>query len=185
MEERLLAQLDQILQNPQIESAKQGIENLYFSEIILFKIVGALITIFFAASTLYFMIKTGWLPTRIDRAEDVILKRNLAKRRSTKGWRHVQKHFFQGDDNSLRIAVIEADKILDDALKARGFKGENLGERLKKVNRDEFPNLNDIWEAHKLRNRMVHETDFKMKRDIAERALGVYERTFKELGLID
>ena len=181
----LLAQINQILQNPQVDSARQQAETFYWSWLATFKAASVFLTTFFAASTIYFMIRTGWLPNRIDRTEDVILKKNLPKKRSKRGWSHVQKHFFKGDDNSLKIAIIEADKILDDILKAGGFRGENLGERLKKITKAQFPNLDEIWEAHKLRNRLVHETDFKLNRDTAERALGVYERTFKDLGLLD
>ena len=181
----LLAQINQALQNPQVESLKQGVESFYWSKLTTFKAASVFITAIFVASTLFFMIKTGWLALRIDRTEDVILRKNLPRRRSMKGWRHVQRHFFKGDDNSLKVALIEADKILDDALKAGGFKGENLGERLKKITEAQLPNLDQIWEAHKLRNRIVHETDFKLNRDTAERALGVYEKAFKDFGLLD
>ncbi len=184
-ENNLLAQINNAFQNSGVQPSVNQFMSSYLSNLPELKALSIFLTVFFVASTIYFMIRTGWLPTRIDRAEDVILKRNLPKRRSMKGWRHIQKHFFKGDDNSLKIALIEADKILDEALKAGGFKGENLGERLKKITEAQLPNLDEVWEAHKLRNRLVHETDFKLNRDTAERALGVYERTFKDLGLLD
>ncbi len=181
----LLAQISQVMQNPQVQASKLWLQSFYGSALTPLEILGVLLTLFFIASTLFFMIRTGWLPTRIDRTEDIILKKNLPKKKSIKGWRRVQGNFFKGDDNSLKIAIMEADKILDEALKAGGFKGENLGDRLKKLTEAQIPNLNEVWEAHKLRNRIAHETDFKLNRDTAERALSIFENAFKDLGLLD
>jgi hypothetical protein len=66
-----------------------------------------------------------------------------------------------------------------------GFRGGSLGDKLKKLTTAEISNLDEVWEAHKLRNRIVHELDFKLNREIAEKALGIYQRTFEELGLLD
>ena len=42
-----------------------------------------------------------------------------------------------------------------------------------------MPNLNELWQAHKLRNQIAHEPNFKLKRDLAERALGIYETALR------
>jgi len=34
------------------------------------------------------------------------------------------------------------------------------------------------------RNQIAHEPDFKLKRDLAERALGIYETALKNLGVL-
>lgn len=180
----LLAQINDILRNPSVQSSTRWFENNYFVSLPFLKTLSVFVTAFFIASTLFFMIRTGWLPTRIDRTEDIILKKNLPKKRTTSGWRKVQMNFFKGDHPNLKIAILDADKLLNDALKAAGFKGEDLGDRLKGVAREQLPNLDDVWEAHKLRNRIAHETDFRFNRDTAERALEAYEKAFKDLGIL-
>jgi hypothetical protein len=61
-----------------------------------------------------------------------------------------------------RLGIIEADKLVDTVLKKAGIKGETLGERLrnsqKLVSRDVYSNM---WEAHKVRNQIVHDHDFE------------------------
>lgn len=61
--------------------------------------------------------------------------------------------------------LIEYDKLLDHILKTRKVSGETLGERLKNsrtlFSRAEY---NDIWEAHKLRNRVVHEVGINIEK---------------------
>lgn len=61
---------------------------------------------------------------------------------------------------SLQQLLIETDKLLDYTLQQRKVKGETLGERLKNA-KDLFDRstYNNVWEAHKLRNQLVHEVD--------------------------
>jgi hypothetical protein len=148
------------------------------------QLLGLALTIFFVASSIYFIVITGWLQFRVDTARTVLFKHNVGKKRTIKAWKQVKRHVHDGDDNSLRLAVIEADKILDQVLKLAGYPGEQLGERLKLMNEEQLPNLNQIWEAHKLRNRIVHETNFSLNRATAERALTIYEQAFKDLELL-
>ena len=78
-------------------------------------------------------------------------------------------------------AVIEADKLLDELLGARGYAG-SLGEKLKKAG-PAFSNVNDVWGVHKLRNRLVHELGAGLGREEASAALNKYERAYKDIGL--
>jgi hypothetical protein len=60
-----------------------------------------------------------------------------------------------------------------------------LGDRLKRAKTSQIPNLDELWQAHKLRNQIAHEPDFKLKRDLAERALAIYETTLRNLGVLE
>ncbi len=151
----------------------------------LFKFLSVMLTIFFVASIIYFINATGYARSRMERFDDAVLDTKVSKRRSTKAWRDVQKHVFTGDENSLKIALLEADKLLDEALKLSGVPGSNLGDRLKSLTESDLPNLQMVWEAHKLRNRLAHEQNFTLNRDTAERALTIYEEALKTLGLIE
>lgn len=97
--------------------------------------------------------------------------------------------FLRGEWESIRAkldrepkhALIEADKLLDFVLVRRGFTG-SLGEKLKKAEKF-FNNKDDIWAAHKLRNRAVHEVGFNITEREARKALSVYKRTLWDLGV--
>lgn len=58
----------------------------------------------------------------------------------------------------VKTALIDLDKLLDYILKSKHVKGNTLGERLKNskhlFNKSDY---NYIWQAHKLRNELVHE----------------------------
>lgn len=91
----------------------------------------------------------------------------------------------QAEDGSAgrQLAVINADKLLDRAMREKHFKGENMGERLKK-HPNSFSKLNDVWSAHKLRNRIAHESNVKVSETEAQKALKGLERGLRDLGAL-
>lgn len=170
---------------PQANALSQSATAFYFTNLTLLQTISVILSVCFVAATIYVMIRTGWLAIRIDRVRDVILKTDMSKKRVHDTWENIERHFFAGDDNDLKVAVIEADTLLDEALRNAGIPGTQLGDRLKKISASNLPNLEEVWQAHKLRNRIAHEADFALKRDLAERALTVYEKALTHLGVLE
>lgn len=98
-------------------------------------------------------------------------------------WMTIEQQLVRGEEASSHLVILNADKLLDQALKQRGFKGETMGERMKAA-RDTWSNANNVWNAHKLRNRIAHETEVKVGYDTARRALAAYKRALKDVGAI-
>lgn len=86
------------------------------------------------------------------------------------------------DLGSQQMAILNADKLLDKALKARGYKGETMGDRLKNA-RAALKNNNAVWAAHKLRNQIAHE-DITIKPHTARHALNAFKNGLKDLGAL-
>ena len=111
------------------------------------------------------------------------------RKRSGLDHAHYQKQwatiegFKQNGGAGLQLAIFEADKLLDHALKGRGFRGETMGERLKGANRA-FMNTNAVWDAHKLRNRLAHEQNVQLSTGAADRALASFKAALKDLGAL-
>lgn len=82
-----------------------------------------------------------------------------------------------------KMAVIEADKLLDNVLRSMMLPGETLGERLKMA-AYKYPKIKDVWNAHRLRNQLVHETSFELSEREANRALNDFEKTLKMLNVL-
>jgi hypothetical protein len=80
------------------------------------------------------------------------------------------------------LAIINADKLLDEALKKRHFKGKTMGERLVAAQR-EFSNNDAVWFGHKLRNKLVHE-DIRPKETDVKQALVGLRQGLKDLGAL-
>jgi len=88
-----------------------------------------------------------------------------------------------GGGNGLRQAVSEADKLLDYAMKAQGYSGETMADRLKQA-QGNLSDRNAVWNAHKLRNALAHEVGFDLVASQAQGALGAFERGLKDLGAL-
>lgn len=81
------------------------------------------------------------------------------------------------------LAIVDADKLLDQALKKHRFKGKTMGERM--VSAQRMISDNDaVWYAHKLRNRLVHEPNVRLKKKEAQTALAGFRQGLKDLGAL-
>lgn len=97
---------------------------------------------------------------------------------------NIQRHVDSGNPNDWKLAIIEADVMLDELLKQRGYAGNSLGERLRSISPQQLETLNDAWEAHKVRNRIAHEgQDFVLTQRIAQETVTRYQRVFAEFGV--
>lgn len=64
----------------------------------------------------------------------------------------------------LKHAVMEADKLVDYALKAQGYRGETFADRLRSAEKNMGQDVyNQLWQGHKIRNQIAHESGFTMK----------------------
>ncbi|MBL8159211.1 hypothetical protein JNJ66_02020 [Candidatus Saccharibacteria bacterium] len=110
------------------------------------------------------------------------VKRRLDTAKYDAKWRQIEGQLRDGS-SGRQLAVVNADKLLDAAMQELGFRGKTMGERLKNY-RTRFSDNNGIWEAHKLRNRIAHETDVHVNEQQALRALAQLKRGLKDLGAL-
>ena len=98
-------------------------------------------------------------------------------------WLEIENSFAKDNPASWQLAILNADKLVDRALRESKYKGKTMGERMKSA-QNTWSNANYIWGAHKIRNRLAHDTDVKLSHDIARRALAAYKQALKDLGAI-
>ena len=113
-------------------------------------------------------------------------KRNkkLNQAKFTEQWAGLQK--LCSSRKNWPTAIFEADKLVDEALKKRRFKGKTTGERL--VSAQHHLTSNDkIWFGHKLRNKLEQENiDVRTlkKQDMMD-ALGGFRQALRDLGALE
>ncbi|MEO6513538.1 MAG: hypothetical protein ABIR37_02500 [Candidatus Saccharimonadales bacterium] len=111
--------------------------------------------------------------------------RRKPKKLNTKRY-HEQWTEVQGlckSKNTWPLAIINGDKLLDDALKARRYKGKTMGERLVAAQRDISDN-DSVWFGHKLRNKLVHEETPPLKQNEVMKVLTGFRQALKDLGAL-
>lgn len=97
---------------------------------------------------------------------------------------NIQNGLKKEEPSSYAMTIIKGDKLLDKALCEIGAPGRTMGDRLKKVGKDKFTQLNSVWHAHKLRNEIAHESDFEPSYAQAQHALETYKQALQDLGAI-
>jgi hypothetical protein len=108
-------------------------------------------------------------------------KRKLKVEHFETRWKALQK--LCADKSTWPLAVIDADKLLDDALKKLKYKGKTMGERLVAAQRDMTDN-DSVWYAHKLRNKLVHEDVSTIKEVAVKDALKGVRQALRDLGAL-
>lgn len=95
-------------------------------------------------------------------------------------WERVKSHIDSHNQNDWKQAILEADIILDEILTGMGYRGESVGEKLKRATTGDFKSLQDAWEAHKVRNQIAHEPGFALGHHEAKAAIANYRKVFEE-----
>ncbi|OGZ30959.1 MAG: hypothetical protein A2931_02510 [Candidatus Niyogibacteria bacterium RIFCSPLOWO2_01_FULL_45_48] len=104
--------------------------------------------------------------------------------RTRRRWDDIVKKAKTAGSPGYSMAVIEADILLEETMGRLGFLGKNLAERLRTSAPGELPSINDIWEAHKLRNRIAHESSFRPSYEETMKSLSAYRKALEELRTI-
>ncbi len=98
-------------------------------------------------------------------------------------WSDIQTSLGLGGTTHFGSAVVAADKLLDHVLKQKGYAGDTMGERLKSARDDVSPAIyHNVWQAHKLRNQLVHEVATEVLSFQAKEAIQSYAAMLQELG---
>ncbi len=100
-------------------------------------------------------------------------------------WEEIVRLSESQNPSDWRLAIIEADIILNDLLDKLQLPGDTMGEKLKAVEPSDFTTIESAWEAHKARNVIAHEgSNILLNQREALRILSLYEAVFEEFELI-
>jgi hypothetical protein len=102
----------------------------------------------------------------------------------TQEWEKIINRLDSGDEANYKLAVIEADKLLDTVLKKLTIPGSTMGERLKAIPVSQLPSIDNVWQVHRLRNHLVHTTEFVLTENKAKQAMIIYKQAFTELKVL-
>lgn len=124
---------------------------------------------------IFLMVEKG-----ISRLFDLVFKKNqfeiFPKGEISRMWAEVEAM-------EPKMAIIEADKLVDTVLKRAGIKGESMADRLRRcekmVDRSSYQAM---WDAHKVRNQLVHEFDHGFNDTRAHEVLWKMKKFLVSLG---
>ena len=140
------------------------------------------LSLFLVVSIVVLAFRSNWLKFLIleDTAEFLSFK-PYGIRKIVNVWNKIMRRVETGVESEYKLAILEADSVLDNTLKRMGFVGETLGERLEKLTAATIPNIEEIEKVHKIRNNIVHDPSYKLSLDETKETLAVYEQALRDL----
>lgn len=150
--------------------------------LLLVKILFIFFSLFFLGGAIYFLVTTTWLKKIIVQdLVEVLTFKPYWTREFARKWNKTMKRLDTGLESEYKLAIIEGDSMLNEALEKRGYLGESLGERLEKVTEATVPNITRVREAHKICNNVIHDPDYRLILEQARKVLVVYGQALHDL----
>lgn len=81
-------------------------------------------------------------------------------------------------------AIVEADQLLDRALKRRRYKGKSMGERMVSAQRA-ITNNDQLWFAHNLAKKVSADTEMRLKEADVKAALYAFRDALRDIGALE
>ncbi|MFO0765034.1 MAG: hypothetical protein U0487_03250 [Patescibacteria group bacterium] len=127
---------------------------------------------FIAVLAVVFLLVLAYLKLKPGTGDD-----GLDRKKIRETWAEIQKTSGMGL-MGMKLAVIEADKLVDNVMRQLLIPGETMGERMKMAE-FKYPDIRRVWPAHRIRNQLVHDATFQLRMGDGKEALQAYERALK------
>ena len=99
-------------------------------------------------------------------------------------WERILSLLEDQNPNAWKVAIIDSDIMAEDILRNEGLSGETMADILKSISKSEFALIDDLWAAHKYRNRVAHSSEELRKEEVDE-AITKFGKVFRNLKYID
>jgi len=100
-------------------------------------------------------------------------------------WKYIQTLIDSPNESDWRIAILEADTLLEESFKELDIVGNTMAELLEEAKTNGYPHIGDAWDAHIVRNKIAHEgTDFPLSQIEGRRVIKLYQNIFEDLKVI-
>lgn len=126
---------------------------------------------------------TNYINMKKEQFLEPLGKDYVSRRRSLIAWNRIQQRLASEDSNNWKIAILEAERILNEILKMSGYLGK-LSDQLKILTEEQLKNIEDVGRAYAIGVKIKNDPSFVLTQDEAKEVIGVYEQSFRELNLI-
>ncbi|NOQ68190.1 hypothetical protein GQ568_01995 [Patescibacteria group bacterium] len=143
-------------------------------------------TILFIIGIILILIRVeGGFKIRIKEAmEEAMEAGRLPKTKVQKEWEAISYNLDSNNSEDYKKAVASAEELFNRVLKMANFSGSNIEDRLRKIPDSQLEFKEDIIWAHKLKEKIFEDESFEVEREEAKRAVYIFERALKEMGVL-
>jgi len=98
-------------------------------------------------------------------------------------WQEIESLMRLTGASHFEKAIIRGDKLVNHIMDLRGARGETFADRVRDF-RKEFSDYSGLWQAHILRNKIVHEPEFEVYKFMADKAIKNFKRALEDLRVL-
>ncbi len=166
------------------ESFREAIATWWY----IFSITSFVISALLLVGTVYAIIRYSELrkieDEALDEAERAFRQSHAAVGEHSK-WQRIMAHASSESPSDWRVAIMEADIMLDELLESLGYSGGTIADKLKTAQPGAFRSIEDAWSAHKVRNAVAHRgSDFVLTKRATQETITQYQHVFEEFKVI-
>jgi hypothetical protein len=114
-----------------------------------------------------------------------LLMEKEKERNANPRWHYILTLIESPNESDWRVAIIEADSMLEENLREKGISGETVSELLEGAKGGGYRSIQDAWDAHLVRNKIAHDgVDFPLSQVEGRRVIKMYQNFFEEMGIV-
>ena len=157
---------------------------------IIIGFISSALSIFFIAIIIFCLVRMREIQNEEKHELDHEIHLALARDKETERadnprWHYILTLIESPNESDWRVAIIEADTMLEEILRARGFAGETMSELLEGAKTSGYASIQGAWDAHIIRNKIAHQgSEFPLTQIEGRRIIRLYQNFFEELKAI-
>lgn len=153
-------------------------------------IISSLLSIFFIAVIIFSLVRMREIQMHekeelAHEIHEALMHDKEASRDENPRWHYILTLIESSNESDWRVAIIEADSMLDELLREKGLTGESVSELLESARSNGYRSIQNAWDAHLVRNQIAHAgSDFSLTQVEGRRVIKMFQNFFEELGAI-
>jgi len=153
-----------------------------------FRTIGFMLSLGFFIGIVYSIVSSTYVSAEVKkkRYEHFVQpepKKGPSPRRQR--WEDTADMFRSGNPTNWRVAIIDADSMLEELIIEMGYQGDTFADRLKAMQRAGVPWTDAAWDVHLLRNKVAHEgSRYPLTDREVFRAFKIYENILAGSGYL-
>ncbi len=146
------------------------------------KIIFILFSVFFLGAVVYFYLNSSYLKYQfLQDYSEFFSWQAYGLRQVNKKWNEITKKIVSESEKEYKLAVLEADEFLLEEMQDAEFRGGSFEEMVEGGGRMIISNWEGILQAHKIRNFIVHNVNYKLDVSLAKKVMDDYEKAIKSI----
>lgn len=114
-----------------------------------------------------------------------LLRQKERDRNANPRWHYIQTLIESPNESDWRVAIIEADSLMEEVLRQKGLSGETVSELLEGAKDSGYRSIQNAWDAHLVRNQIAHVgSDFPLSQIEGRRVIQMFQNFFEELRIV-